>query len=68
MQRVIRTAVVGARVLRTSITKPIRRPPFIYVPGRTFVAQILGVIANPFETMRQLDESRKLLEQTRQVQ
>src|SRR5579862_7882039 len=34
---------------------------------RHFVGQVLGIIANPFETLRQLDESRKLLEQTRQV-
>ena len=34
---------------------------------RPFIGQVIGVIANPLETLRQLDESRKLLEQTRQA-
>jgi hypothetical protein len=38
-----------------------------YIGRRPFIGQVIGVIANPFETLRQLDESRKLLEQTRQV-
>jgi|SRR5277367_2086889 len=34
---------------------------------RPFIGQVIGVLANPLETLRQLDESRKLLEQTRQA-
>lgn len=37
-------------------------------PRRTIfgsIAAIAGVISNPFETLKQLDESRQLLEKTR---
>ena len=56
----------SASIPRPLLVVPVLRPR--HVQRRQFVGQILGIIANPFETLRQLDESRKLLEQTRQVQ
>lgn len=53
--------VVSPRHLVSSLTLHNR------IGRRPFIGQVIGVIANPFETLRQLDESRKLLEQTRQV-
>ena len=34
---------------------------------RTVVTELLGVIANPFETVKQLNESRQLLAQAKEV-
>ncbi|KAJ3180821.1 hypothetical protein HDU85_003903 [Gaertneriomyces sp. JEL0708] len=41
----------------------------LIVPVRTFIpglGPILGVLANPLQTLKQLDESRRMLEETRQ--
>ena len=34
---------------------------------RTLVTELLGVIANPFETVKQLNESRQLLAQAKEA-
>jgi hypothetical protein len=71
MSRSLRALRSGSPLLR----RPLQLRPLLVSPclrprdvqRRYFVGQVLGIIANPFETLRQLDESRKLLEQTRQV-
>lgn len=67
MRAALRLRPAAHSLLRPTSSTQILRPRFGYVHRRTFLAQVIGVIANPFETLRQLDDSRKLLEQTRQV-
>jgi hypothetical protein len=67
MALAIRATRTSHILLRAIPIHPLLRPGYPTIHRRTFIGQVIGVIANPFETLRQLDESRKLLEQTRQV-
>lgn len=69
MSLVLRSTRFAHSLLHATTVRPLIPSLVIRnrIERRPFIGQVIGVIANPLETLRQLDESRKLLEQTRQV-